>query len=488
MAAAKSSQTGKPLEREIVRAFALHAQTHAARPHTGAAGPARRNRRRAMRRARADAAPPPFVGRAGQAGSDSSRRSPLAEKVRHHRKTVQRRTTRYRWYVVGILTAVVCSVTVVETQQYRTSKVWGSELFRLEEVRIEGNERITTDEVVEALGIEVGRTTMHDVVPDTLGARLRATFADVQEVVVRREMPGTVRVRVVERRPMARIRNGGAMLVVDRDGVVLARPFVTPRGQQAAVGNAGVAPDRAIAEQIRALPLIVGVPAPSSKPGTQLEAEAVRLALDVIHANSAMALSAVAGDEHAMLGAPGSSDAGHATRTASGSPSTSAAPPPRLAAKPLAIERVDARSPHRIVVRFRPYAHRGAIAWFSEENLEQGLKNFYRVFVSRLFTHPAVPRLSSPTAGAASGPPHASPTGGETSPEPSPSVGNAESSQTPLSSALPHAQESSPLQPESSPTLSSSPNRPLVVPEEERYDARSNSTLYVTSVSGGHNG
>jgi len=100
---------------------------------------------------------------------------------------VQRRATRLRWYFIILLALVVAGVAGVEVYQTRSSRMWGSELFLLEEIVVEGNDRFSSEEIAQALGLKLYTTTMQEVVPRELASRVQSAFGDLKEVVVVRE-------------------------------------------------------------------------------------------------------------------------------------------------------------------------------------------------------------------------------------------------------------------------------------------------------------
>lgn len=343
---------------------------------------------------------------------------------------MQRRAIRLRRYFVALLVLVVGGVAGVEIYQYRTARMWGSELFLLEEMVVAGNERIPTDEILQALHLTLYTTTMQEVVPRKLESLLRERFVDFKEVEVVREMPGRVQVRVVERQPLAQVRVGGKTVVVDEEGVVLKRPFKEKQDERRA-----------------ALPVITADIFQGETPNVLLQGKGLRAALRLLALNR----------EHSLAKSRPASRADLVRSAAPKETAPSTIPlrvlrPDELEDRPLEIESVDARDPRRIVVRFRPTHRRGVTAWFSEDYVAEGLNNFYRAYTYRLLTVPMaydVPVV--PSAFAASS----------------------------------KTQESSPVF--SAGTVATAAAGVSSFFLQERYDARFESTLYITS-AGGHHG
>jgi hypothetical protein len=124
------------------------------------------------------------------------------------------------------LNVVVAGVTISEAVQYRQARVWAVELFLLEEIRVTGAERFSTAEILSVLDLARGQTDMADVLPGHIHDAIAAGFPDLRDVVVTRDVPaGTLTIEVAERQPVARVLTADAVHVIDREGVVLLRPF-----------------------------------------------------------------------------------------------------------------------------------------------------------------------------------------------------------------------------------------------------------------------
>lgn len=92
-----------------------------------------------------------------------------------------------------------------------------SEFFRVESVEVEGQRYLTAGEVEVMLRLAPSTSVWSDL--DVLAGRVRR-HALVEDARVERDFPGTLRVRVTEREPVALL--GTPVLVpVDRDGRVL---------------------------------------------------------------------------------------------------------------------------------------------------------------------------------------------------------------------------------------------------------------------------
>jgi cell division protein FtsQ len=100
-------------------------------------------------------------------------------------------------------------------------------LFTLESVAVSGNKTLGRADVVGAAGLRVGESLIG---LDLEGVRAKlASHPWVREASVRRRLPGTIVVEIVERVPCAVVR-GDRDLLVDDEGAVLASSAAGSRG------------------------------------------------------------------------------------------------------------------------------------------------------------------------------------------------------------------------------------------------------------------
>jgi cell division protein FtsQ len=137
----------------------------------------------------------------------------MDDRIAARRRSVreQRRRRRLRRTLVGLLVLLLVGALIV---------VERSALVALEEVTVEGLERLDEATVLEALAFEEGASTVR---PGIGPARARlVALPMVRDAQVVRSGPRSVRVTVEERRPVLVARGGGVLRLVDRDGVVIA--------------------------------------------------------------------------------------------------------------------------------------------------------------------------------------------------------------------------------------------------------------------------
>lgn len=90
----------------------------------------------------------------------------------------------------------------------------------VQHVILEGRHNTPTDMIRAALGVSRGDPIL-DVAPDALRRRLE-TIAWVQRAHVERRLPGTLLIRIEERRPFAIWQHNGRFVIIDREGKVVA--------------------------------------------------------------------------------------------------------------------------------------------------------------------------------------------------------------------------------------------------------------------------
>jgi cell division protein FtsQ len=92
--------------------------------------------------------------------------------------------------------------------------------LEVQQVILEGRRNTPTDMIRAALGVSRGDPIL-EFSPEAARARIE-TIAWVQQAHVERRLPGTILVRIDERRPFAIWQNGGHFVIIDREGRVVA--------------------------------------------------------------------------------------------------------------------------------------------------------------------------------------------------------------------------------------------------------------------------
>jgi cell division protein FtsQ len=91
--------------------------------------------------------------------------------------------------------------------------------FAVTEVLIEGRQRADRDQVVAAIGIELGQS-LFAFEPEEARARLEA-IGWIEHAIVERRLPDTVHVKLTERKPIALWQHDGEVRLIDAKGAVI---------------------------------------------------------------------------------------------------------------------------------------------------------------------------------------------------------------------------------------------------------------------------
>ena len=174
-------------------------------------------------RARADKAGASRAGarapKAGKAGSEARALAEARKVQREGRIAGQRRSVRLR--AVGIVAAVL----FVLGGCYA---LYASSLFKITSVEVVGNTHVTSAAIL-ALAKVPGDATLIRFPADAVAERV-STDPWVGSVTVSRVFPSGMRIRVTERVPVAIVDAGSSMWLVDRTGMVIAKPSTTDSG------------------------------------------------------------------------------------------------------------------------------------------------------------------------------------------------------------------------------------------------------------------
>ena len=136
------------------------------------------------------------------------------------------------WIGRGLLTWKILLVIVIylffftNHMRYIKEYMWenfyelGGELgFRLETVVIKGNKHIDTAMIISSLNADVG-TPLFSITLDTIYSKLK-NISWVQDVTLRRKLPNTIIIYIVERTPIAIWQNKQRLSLVDAEGNVI---------------------------------------------------------------------------------------------------------------------------------------------------------------------------------------------------------------------------------------------------------------------------
>jgi cell division protein FtsQ len=151
----------------------------------------------------------------------------------------------YRRILVGGIAALSVGFAVYEAASYLLYSP-GVLLKSAEQIEIQGNRFVPPEAIAEKFSADMGRSVVR--VPLTDRRELIETLPWVEEAHVQRVMPNRIRVEITERTPVAFLRTGSDLSLVDAQGIILERP-VDGEFKFPVVSGIGEATPRATREQ-----------------------------------------------------------------------------------------------------------------------------------------------------------------------------------------------------------------------------------------------
>ncbi|SHE38545.1 Cell division protein FtsQ [Caldanaerobius fijiensis DSM 17918] len=97
--------------------------------------------------------------------------------------------------------------------------ILGSDYFKIKEIRVEGNKRVPTGEIIKLSGVKVGDLIFQVDKKDII--RRLKSIRYVKNAVVKLKMPDKMILHIVERIPVGLVPYYGSFLKIDDEGVVL---------------------------------------------------------------------------------------------------------------------------------------------------------------------------------------------------------------------------------------------------------------------------
>jgi cell division septal protein FtsQ len=144
---------------------------------------------------------------------------PVASDKRFRRAHVAPTRRGGRGSKVALVRHVVAAALALTGLYIVVAAVWTSPFFTVRDVRVDGNLRMTDEDVLDALD---GMRGTHILTTDIEGWRARLKRSPwVADARVRRVLPSTVRVIVEEREPIGLARLGDALYLVDHTGTII---------------------------------------------------------------------------------------------------------------------------------------------------------------------------------------------------------------------------------------------------------------------------
>ena len=127
----------------------------------------------------------------------------------------------YRRILVGGIAAIAVGLGVYAAAVYMLYSP-GVLLKSPEQIEVQGNRYVPAEAIAEKFSADMGRSVVR--VPLTERRKDIEALPWVEEAHVQRVMPNRIRVEIAERSPVAFLRTGGDLSLVDARGVILERP------------------------------------------------------------------------------------------------------------------------------------------------------------------------------------------------------------------------------------------------------------------------
>ena len=127
----------------------------------------------------------------------------------------------YRRILVGGIVALCAGFALYEAATYLLYSP-GVMLQSAEQIEIRGNRFVSADAVTEKFSADMGRSVVR--VPLTERRESLESLPWVEQAHVQRVLPNRIRVEITERTPVAFLRTGSDLSLVDAQGVILDRP------------------------------------------------------------------------------------------------------------------------------------------------------------------------------------------------------------------------------------------------------------------------
>lgn len=151
----------------------------------------------------------------GEFGTAEVRDAAEERRERRMRRRFARRAWARRW---GLWKPALAAVVLAALVGLGVWTVWFSDVLGVDDVTVSGTSYLDEEEVLSAAAVPLGEPLAR---VDVAGVERRvAALAPVLEVEVRRELPGTVSVEVVEREAVAVLEIGSRIAGIDAEGVV----------------------------------------------------------------------------------------------------------------------------------------------------------------------------------------------------------------------------------------------------------------------------
>lgn len=129
---------------------------------------------------------------------------------------------RLKWSIAGIVAAGVLAVSAFALNRYAETS-WRFRVESSDHIETEGVKSVPRAQIMEVMGSDIGRNLFK--VPLAERKRQLEEIPWVESAAVMRFMPNRIRVRITERTPVAFVRIGSRVSLIDGEGVVMELPL-----------------------------------------------------------------------------------------------------------------------------------------------------------------------------------------------------------------------------------------------------------------------
>jgi cell division protein FtsQ len=145
-----------------------------------------------------------------------------AKRVPVRKGAVTKKTAvRLRWAVIALTIFAICGSAAAYTYRYGTHS-WRFRIESGDDIQISGNAHVTRGQLFEVLGSDIGRNIFWVPLDDR--RRQLEEIPWVESASVMRLWPNQLRVQITERTPVAYVRIGAKIALLDANGVIMDVP------------------------------------------------------------------------------------------------------------------------------------------------------------------------------------------------------------------------------------------------------------------------
>jgi cell division septal protein FtsQ len=148
---------------------------------------------------------------------------PYAPARKPNRKKYKRRLSGFHTLVIMILLAIVTSASISAFEKLQ-GVLLNSSIFALKGVSIQGNHRISSADILDALDLTSGTDSIYSIMSHIVEKRIKARFRYLEQVEIERKANGWMTIMIEEKEPVALIadsRDADCFDICDAHGSIL---------------------------------------------------------------------------------------------------------------------------------------------------------------------------------------------------------------------------------------------------------------------------